>query len=90
MVLDEVGEAGLGVPRGAIAPAVTSGGGGIPVREGRRGLVGELWGEVGDRFRGLSRAEEGRGGVLHGELSGGGHDWRRQRLWRWEKLGHGS
>ena len=69
MVLDGVGEAGLGVPRGAVAPAAAaSGGGGIPVREGRRGLVGELQGEVGDRFRGLSRAEEGRGRELRGEL----------------------
>ena len=51
MVLDGVGEAGLGVPRGAVAPAAAaSGGGGVPVREGRRGWVGELRGEVGDRF----------------------------------------
>ena len=40
-------------------------GGGAPVKEGRQGLVGELRGEVGDRFRGLSRAEEGWGVEFH-------------------------
>ena len=73
MVLDGVGEAGLGVPRGAAAPAAAvSGGGGIPVREGRRGLVGELRGEVGDRFRGLSWAEEGWGVEFHWSRTAGG------------------
>ena len=43
-------------------------GGGAPVKEGRRGLVGKLRGEVGDRFRGLSRAEESWGVELRGEL----------------------
>ena len=43
-------------------------GGAGPVKEGRRGLVGKLRGEVGDRFRGLSRAEEGWGVELRGEL----------------------
>jgi hypothetical protein len=77
MVLDGVGEAGLGVPRGAVAPAAAAyGGGGVPVRERRRGLVGELRGEVGNRFRGLSRAEDGREGVLHGELKGRRRPWR--------------
>ena len=91
MVLDGVGEAGLGVPRGAVAPAAAaSGGGGVLVREGRRGLVGELRGEVGDRFRGLSRAEEGWGGVLHGELRGGGHGWRRAGSGRRWRRGAGS
>ena len=91
MVLDGVGEAGLGVPRGEVAPAAAaSGGGGVPVREGRRRLVGELRGEVGDRFRGLSRAEEGRGGVLHGELRGGGHGWRRACSGRRGRRGAGS
>ena len=38
-----LGVAGLGVPRGAVAPAATaSGGGGVPVRQKRRGVVGEL------------------------------------------------
>ena len=40
-------------------------GGGAPVKEGRQGLVGEFRGEVGDRFRGLSRAEEGWGVEFH-------------------------
>jgi len=40
-------------------------GGGAPVKEGWQGLVGELRGEVGDRFRGLSRAEEGWGVEFH-------------------------
>ena len=40
-------------------------GGGAPVKEGRQGLVGELRGEVGDRFRGLSQAEEGWGVEFH-------------------------
>jgi len=40
-------------------------GGGTPGKEGRQGLVGELRGEVGDRFRGLSRAEEGWGVEFH-------------------------
>ena len=43
MVLDGVGEAGLVVPRGAVAlAAVASDGGGIPVREGRRGWAAKL------------------------------------------------
>ena len=43
MVLDGVGEAGLVIPRGAVVPAAAaSGGGGVPVREGRRGWAQKL------------------------------------------------
>ena len=53
MVLDGVGEAGLGVPRGAVAPAAAvSSGGGAPVAWGGGGGVGELQGEVVERFQG--------------------------------------
>ena len=58
-------------------------GGASPVKEGRRGMVEELRGGVGDRFRGLSRAEEGWGVELRGELlavalmAGGGGSRRR-------------
>ena len=47
MVLYEVGEAGLVVPHGAVAPAAAaSDRGGVPVREGRRGWAEKLHGEA--------------------------------------------
>jgi len=71
---------------GAGRPAVVElCGGAGPVKEGRRGMVGELRGGVGNRFRGLSRAEEGWGVELRGELlavalmAGGGGSGRRGR-----------
>ena len=44
------------------------GGGGAPVKEGDWDLAVELQGEVGDRFRGLVRAEAGQSRGRHGEL----------------------
>ena len=58
---------------GAAAPAEGArGAGGAPAREERRGPAGEDQWEVGNRFRGLPRVEDGWTRGPHGGLGGGG------------------
>ena len=58
---------------GAAAPAEGArGAGSAPAREERRGPAGEDQWEVGNRFRGLPRVEDGGRRGLHGGLGGGG------------------
>ena len=79
MVLDGVGEAGLGVPRGAGAPAAAvGGGGGGPTSLGGGERVSEHRWMSRKLSAGFVGREEGWRRELRGSLGGGGgHGGRR-------------